>query len=442
MNRAIFWRLLWKEYRLQRSFWIAMAVLGATLLFLIMEFNDHPTERAEWLVYSALCVPVFYALGCASTMFAGEHDADTYEFQRSLPASASQSFFSKTAFAFLSTFVMLALLWFLAFAMAGGQMPPSNKCWSMWLITSEVIWLYIVWGVFFSLVLKRPLLAALVTVTVVSVALLLMPEKPYSPLLKDTTFPMLFFYPIAIFAGSTVPLAIVDVWLGRRWFCETPYPISHIRRSLELKLSAKPETLAEYLSHANSWSMIRRLSWQHWRQSAWVLIVIAAMLAPVLFFACASIWWKDPSRNGWLTNFAPIGMLSALAMPPLVGSFTFLADQRQRSFRFLADRGISPRLVWLSRLWPWLVVVFCAFAALALLFTHMYYFYLWKVNTVRPTLHDVLFVIVIVYGYIVLSICVGQFCSMFFRSGLLAGVFSLVITAMLCAGRLLCGHLA
>ena len=45
MNRASFWRLMWKEYRLQRSFWIAMAALGAMLLFLIMEFNDHPTER-------------------------------------------------------------------------------------------------------------------------------------------------------------------------------------------------------------------------------------------------------------------------------------------------------------------------------------------------------------------------------------------------------------
>ena len=37
------------------------------------------------------------------------------------------------------------------------------------------------------------------------------------------------------------------------------------------------------------------------------------------------------------------------------------------------------------------------------------------------------------FGYIVLSISVGQFCSMFFRSGLLAGVFSLLITGVLCA---------
>ena len=35
MNRSIFWRLLWKEYRLQRALWIAMAVLTAMLLWLV-----------------------------------------------------------------------------------------------------------------------------------------------------------------------------------------------------------------------------------------------------------------------------------------------------------------------------------------------------------------------------------------------------------------------
>ena len=34
---------------------------------------------------------------------------------------------------------------------------------------------------------------------------------------------------------------------------------------------------------------------------------------------------------------------------PLLGFFAFLADQRRRSFRFLADRGVPPKYVWLSR---------------------------------------------------------------------------------------------
>ena len=365
MNQSIFRRLMWKEYRLQRSFWIAIAVLGAMLLFFIREFNDHPMERTEWLLYTALCMPVFYALGCASTMFAGEHDAETYQFQRSLPVTASQFFWSKIAFVFLSTLVMVALLWFLAVAMVGEHMPKFNKYKDMWILAAEVIWLYIVWGVFFSLVLKRPLLAAIVSVTVASVCPFLIPEMSYSLFIRDTAFPMVLFYPISLFAGLTIVLAIVDVWLGRRYFCETIYSLPRIKQLARLKISTKPETLTEYLSRANTWSILRRLSWQHWRQSAWILIVILVMLAPLLVFvACMAIWNRPPQGRDWLQILMPIGSLSALAMPPLVGSFTFLTDQRLRSFRFFTDRGIHPRLVWLSRLWPWLIFISFAFAVL------------------------------------------------------------------------------
>ena len=82
MNRAIFWRLFWKEYRLQRSLWIAMAVLTAMLLLLFYEFVENPRERAEWILWTALALPAFYALGCGATLFAGEKEAGTFEFQR------------------------------------------------------------------------------------------------------------------------------------------------------------------------------------------------------------------------------------------------------------------------------------------------------------------------------------------------------------------------
>ncbi len=432
MNRTIFCALMWKEYRLQRSFWISLALLGAMLLFLIWEFNANPTDRAKGLLYTALCLPVFYALGCASTMFAAEHDAGTYQFQRSLPVTASRFFWSKIAFAFLSTLAMIVPLCLLAFIMGCGQMPGTNKL-NICILTGEVIWLYIVWGVFFSLILKRPLLAAIVSVLVASMGPFLIPERSQSTYLYfiDTTFPMILFCPIAIFAGLTVLPAIVNIWLGRRWFRENPYPIPRVKSLPKLKVSAKPETLTEYMSHGNSWSMLGRLTWQHWRQSSWVLLVIAAMLAPLLFFACVKLWLKHDPRNEWASAFIAVGALSALALPPLAGSFTFLADQRQKNFHFLADRGINPRLIWLSRLWPWTIVIVCAFAALALFFIAMY-LYLWRAYALQPTLHEAFFAIVNLYGYIVLSICVGQFCSMFFRSGVLAAVFSLVITGILC----------
>ena len=39
MNRSIFWRLFWKEYRLQRALWIAMAVLTALLMLAVVALS-------------------------------------------------------------------------------------------------------------------------------------------------------------------------------------------------------------------------------------------------------------------------------------------------------------------------------------------------------------------------------------------------------------------
>ena len=85
MNRTIFWRVFWKEYRLQRPLWIAMAVLTTLLLLLVDGMVPNPKDRSGMLFGIATTLPAFYCLGCGATLFAGEHEAGTFEFQQSLP---------------------------------------------------------------------------------------------------------------------------------------------------------------------------------------------------------------------------------------------------------------------------------------------------------------------------------------------------------------------
>ena len=47
----------------------------------------------------ALAFPALYALGCGATLFAGEREAGTYEFQRSLPVRAWAVFVGKIVLA-------------------------------------------------------------------------------------------------------------------------------------------------------------------------------------------------------------------------------------------------------------------------------------------------------------------------------------------------------
>ena len=102
---AIFWRLFWKEYRLQRALWIAMAVLTTLLMLLVVEFTLVPRTDSTSMFGIAVALPAFYCLGCGATLFAGRTRGRHYEFQRSLPVGAGRVFAAKIAFALLSTIV-------------------------------------------------------------------------------------------------------------------------------------------------------------------------------------------------------------------------------------------------------------------------------------------------------------------------------------------------
>ena len=427
---------MWKEYRLQRAFWIAMAVLALMLMLFARQFIDHSKDRAEILFSLALGVPLFYGLGCSSTTFAGEHDAGTYEFQRSLPMPVLKVFGSKIAFAVLSTAAMCVFLLILSIVMSGGGRLSVKEIFIGTLYLSAIICLYMAWGVFFSLLMKRPLLAAVLAVSTASLYLPFVvnsfPSTTARSDYNDLTITL-------IIAGLSAIIALIDFWLGRRWFFEKMRPQFRIKDLLKSKTTDRPKTLADYLSSPNRWNMVLRLGWQHWRQSAWLAIVVGVMLIPLAFMAYVEIWPHGHSRSQLLVNadwrvYTTVYIILALTMPPLIGSFTFLGDQRRRNYRFFAERGIGPRTVWLGRMWPWLIIAPCLFALLSILIAPIFFAWPWN-NTIwmmRPMMRpDIWLIISKLFGFIILGICAGQLCSMFFRSGILAGLFGLILAGIL-----------
>ncbi len=170
MNRMIFWRLFWKEYRSQRALWIAMALLTAFLLFLIFEFSLNPPERTAALFRIAVAFPALYALGCGAMLFAGEQEAETYEFLRSLPLSAWDVFVSKLVPALLGVVSLLCLTWLLAAWLSGWKLPDAHEHFVVWTTFGLFGLEMFLWATFFSLLLKRVLMAAILGVAAASVA--------------------------------------------------------------------------------------------------------------------------------------------------------------------------------------------------------------------------------------------------------------------------------
>jgi len=536
MNASIFWRLVWKEYRLQRAFWISMAVLTVLVELLVLAFVRPGPERITWLFAIGLGFPAFYALGCGATLFATEHEARTYEFQRSLPVSAMRLFGGKLAFALISIVAIIGLLWLLSAVMAGWRFPsPAEhlQLWGLWGMAAVEL---LLWGIFFSLLITRPLLAAILAATVASVTVqctlgTISPSYYLEPYLAAIP------YRLAIAAV----VAIADLWLGGCWWRDldlvagvgaglgrlgrflrqywalnalllSPLVVllanwqsSHTRHyaipawwwllcfaSLEVLVWAilysllvkRPLNVAipfvaviSFGIHAglvkgtllyldvmplravvvavvaglDVWLAYRRrgettvrarpvartlpaaevprrtafgrLLWQQWWQSVRMMAALSVLLVPLLL-TVISLWGQRGPFDE--LRVAAVAVL-ALAGVPLMGACVFLADQRGHGFRFFAERGIRPGHVWLSRHLVWMAVLLPWTVLLLIVIL------LVLGPPAREPQHAVIILGILGYGFglAILAYAGGQLCSMFLRSGILAGFFSLALSSLL-----------
>ena len=428
MSSTILWRLWWKEYRMQRAFWISIAVLTVFLQVLV-QVNQTPANRdPHFLIFYAMAVllPGFYALGCGATLFATEHETGTYGFQRSLPVSAWGLFGAKVAFAVLSTMAMMGLLWSIAWLISVGNVPRVDELVELWGILGFLAVELLLWGIFFSLLMKRPLTAAILGVLAASVSTqFLLAWLDPDNLSVSTYFDLL---PYRAVLASVV--ALVDVALGYRWFGEAT-GVSRGAARLGRLAGEREETPEQIDVLPSPSSAMARLIWQQCRQSARTILVLFALLIPLAVFVIGQwieIWFGDQfgSRAAPVTFFGGIGVLLAYLVVPLIGSCVFQADQHRQQFRFLTEHGARPGQVWLSRQLVFLGVVLLgtvlAFPIVLLLLS----FDRW------PLRQEELLLLGCLLGYIVVAYLCGQLCSMFSRSALLAGFFAVVMTSAYC----------
>jgi hypothetical protein len=217
-------------------------------------------------------------------------------------------------------------------------------------------------------------------------------------------------------------LALVDVWLGYRWFREPgerarriAVHTSEVLETSEVSVGPMP---AVAWFEASSSTMFNRLVWHHARQSAPLLLTFAAVVAPLALARMAmrveaAVAVNSLARDTWLV-WLPF-VLAAVLAPPLMGACVFLADQSHGAFRFLAERGIAPKYVWLSRQVVWFVPLAAGALAIA-----------------APVRVEELPASALMLGYVLLAYASGQFFSMFLRSGVLAAGFGMTLSVGLC----------
>ena len=156
MNATPYLRLVWKEYRAIRLFWLALVGLTFFIQCLIFALGRGNLTPGFGLAFGP---PVLFALGAAGAAFAVEREEGSFDFLQAIPVNSKQLFISKITVSIIATLVMYAVLYPLTLLFTGGKVPDVNFVQTMLAICLTAALEAIAWGTFFSLICMRPLVA-------------------------------------------------------------------------------------------------------------------------------------------------------------------------------------------------------------------------------------------------------------------------------------------
>jgi hypothetical protein len=443
----VFHRFLWKEYRMFRGFWLAVLLLGVAFQLQLNWLVRPGVDAAGGLLVSALATTALYAVGVASTIFAVEHEEGTYSLLSGLPLTWRPLFLGKAFFAAASALALAVALSITGWFLAEGRWPAPGDASGILGLFGVLILEGLAWGTLFSMLLKRPLVAAVVTLIVGATAIHLAVNAASTELVASLSL-RAYSLAIPLRLATIGCVTLMSVFVARRWVVAAPRPRFRAKfdwpQALERSLTAE-SVEPKYSRHG----MFARLLWQTWRQS-WKSLPLPILVTIFLFFGTALLTFAVAKADE-LSQTITVGAM-AFFLAALHGALVFHADQRRRRYRFLAEHAASPRAAWLARHAVWLgtLVVLMAAVTIALTVVVSRQAMLqaeqflrhegWRLYGQDQFLVDLkrlpetlMFGATIVWAGALLAYALGQVCSMLLRSEILASFLALVLSVVVAA---------
>ncbi len=460
--QAIFGRFLWKEYRMLRSLWLAVFVMAALAQLGIQQLLPPPVDRPTAILVAALIAALLYAVGSAATTFSVEHEDETYVFLAGLPTNWMAVFLGKWIVVVTSTAALAGALVLVGYLIGGLQWPRAENSLTALGVLGIATLEAIAWGTLFSLLVKRPLVAAILTLVAGALALNLA-VTIFSNRSVANTDPQAYVEVIPLRLGIVVCVALASIVVARDWLKAArgattrqkwnglPAPFANLwPRAVKSGALSHSQTAPRYSRRR----MLARLLWQTWQES-WRLLPLPLLAAVAIVLVIQLLIGFSPVKDKY--TFTVSAMISlASIVPALFGAMVFHIDQRRGSYRFLAEHAARPRVVWLARhlLWFSALTTLYIILVIAVLTIGSYGFS----YTLRETMigfmdyryayfgsldvSDKIFALDLSVSFIRSAIGlaftgmaaaygIGQFCSMIVRSEILAGIIAAVLSAVL-----------
>jgi ABC-type transport system involved in multi-copper enzyme maturation permease subunit len=455
-TKKIFRRFAWKEFRMLRSLWLAVAIMGLLVQCAEKMLLPGSTDFALALLYTALSAAVMYAVGAAATAFSVEHEEETYDLLTRLPTTWWPLFAGKLLVILASSLLLAIVLSLAALAFRGPHFTTEDDARSALGMMGFAIIEAIAWGTLFSLFIKRPLVAAIATLVVGTLA-----TSAAVNIAASYSYPLATLNPEAYAHAIPVRLAIVmavfvlSLNFASGWLTPSTEQAlaAHLKRDSRLMTwlaggRSRTREVNAVVQRASRRRTLARLLWQTWRES-WKLLLAPIGVAVLLTSGIGAAIGLSHAY-GEVTSFVMADAL--LFAPALYGAMAFYADQRRGSYRFLAEHAARPRYTWVARHIVWLgafiVVWFLMLSVIgAFLVTDMqrtgnyrlewyldwgnpptspseFYELGYGLQILIPAIFAASFAAMVAYG-------VGQFLSMTFRSEILAAFLALLISLVL-----------
>ncbi|HXY36735.1 MAG TPA: hypothetical protein VEI07_21070, partial [Planctomycetaceae bacterium] len=301
MSQAIVSRILWKEARVQRPFWVWVLGLGLFIQLLPAILGQHYYRGAvdvHWFASVNIVVACCFAVGSTAIAFAGETENRTKLLFQRLPVRSGQLLTGKLVWCVLGTYALALILAMTAKAW-GGPAPvavPNNRpgldpdTWELWLAVLLPIPFLLV-GVLVSLAFRDVLTTVAVTgvTTAILCALARGDTMPANPA------------PLVLAGIVLAAVAVADALLVRHWIRDT-LAIPSIRRMTRL-IRTRTESGHSTLSVRSSVAWKRATSsllWKEFRQAVPLTVTMAAACA-VLLLVCGMLRQESPRpfQEGW-----------------------------------------------------------------------------------------------------------------------------------------------
>ncbi len=335
-------RLIWKEYRTQRSLWLAL-VAGAVLLqSLVLWYPAAGSIRLQFPLVITYVLSACFAAACGGILFAGEDEEETRAFLRQLPLQPWRAVLAKLSFGIgaVLAFLCVTLVTAALVVVVGGGYLGEMLRQDLTVYGKSVAGTFF-WGVLLSLLTRRVL--PTVVCTLIAEVLLVgflsnfWVHSPHESVGQYTSY-----------AAAIAIVAAADVVLTLRWAAGQPV--------LGLRVRGPAMPAAE--RRQRMW--LKAAEWTSRRGSPDTRATTALVWRELRGIAPFCLWWGllgvllvDLVTR--LLPMVPTHIAFLAATPAVCGLMTCLGDQRRQTHRFLADHGVSAARVWWCKQIPWLL---------------------------------------------------------------------------------------